>query len=50
MKVGKSLALIALGAGAAIAYQKYSKPVMRKAEKAIDRTIKKTGDKLDNMM
>ncbi|HHW68728.1 MAG TPA: hypothetical protein GX747_00090 [Tenericutes bacterium] len=50
MKMGRSLALMALGAGATIAYQKYSKPVMRKAEKAFDKTVKKTGDKLDHMM
>lgn len=50
MKMGKSLALMALGAGAVVAYQRYNKPVKRTMERAVDKTLKKTGDKLDNMM
>ena len=33
MKIGKNMALIAMGAGAVLAYQKYNKPVMKKMEK-----------------
>lgn len=50
MKLGRNLALMALGAGAVLAYQKYNKPVMKKMEKVVDRTMKKTNDKLENMM
>ena len=32
MKVLRSMALIAMGAGAVLAYQKYSEPVMQKLE------------------
>ena len=50
MKLGRNLALMALGAGAVLAYQKYNKPVMKKMEKVVDRTMKKTNDTLENMM
>lgn len=50
MKLGKNMALIGLGAGAVLAYQKYNKPVMKKMEKVVDKTMKKTNDKLENMM
>jgi hypothetical protein len=50
MKLGRNIALMALGAGAVLAYQRYNKPVMRKVEKVVDRTMKKTNDALENMM
>ena len=50
MKMGRSLALLALGAGAVLAYQRYNKPVMKKMENVVDKTMKKTNDKLENMM
>ena len=50
MKIGKNVALMAMGAGAVLAYQKYNKPVMKKMEKVVDSTIKKANDKLENMM
>lgn len=50
MKMGKNLALMAMGAGAVLAYQKYNKPVMKKIEKTVDKTIKKAEDKLEDMM
>lgn len=50
MKIGKSALLMAAGAGAVLAYQKYSKPVMREAKKAADKVLKKTDNKLENMM
>jgi len=50
MKMGKTMALIGLGAGAVLAYQKYNKPMMKKMEKVVDNTMKKANDKLENMM
>ncbi len=50
MKLGKSMVLMGLGAGAVLAYQKYNKPVMAKMEKIVDKTMKKTSDKLEDMM
>lgn len=50
MKYGKDAALVALGAGAVLAYQRYNKPVMNKVEKMVDKTVKKTNDKLEDMM
>jgi len=38
MKMGKTMALIGLGAGAVLAYQKYNKPMMKKMEKVVDNT------------
>ena len=48
--MGKSMALMALGAGAVLAYQKYNKPVMKKMEKVVDKTMKKANNKLEDMM
>lgn len=50
MKIAKSMALMGMGAGAVLAYQKYSKPIMKKVEKAVDSTVKKANDKLEDMM
>lgn len=50
MKMGKNVALMALGAGAVLAYQKYSKPVMKKVEKTANKALKKADNKLENMM
>ena len=50
MKLGKSLALMGMGAGAVLAYQKYNKPVMDKMEKILDKTMKKANEKLEDMM
>lgn len=49
MKFGKDLALMSLGAAALLAYQKYNKPVKRKMEQVMGKTMKKTNDKLENM-
>lgn len=48
--VMRNIFLIGLGAGATIAYQKYSKPAMKKIEKLIDKTIKNVNDDLEEMM
>ncbi len=50
MKIAKSMALIAIGAGAVLAYQKYSEPMMNKLEDIADEAIKKANKKLEDMM
>ena len=40
MKVAKSMALMAMGAGALLAYQHYSKPVMKEMKKAANKAVK----------
>ena len=50
MKFMKSMALMAMGAGAMMAYQKYSKPAMRKIKKSINKTANKFSDELEDMM
>ncbi len=50
MKLGKSLALMSLGAGAVLAYQKYNKPIRKQMEKVVNQTKNKTENKLENMM
>ena len=39
--VAKSMMLIGIGVGATMAYQKYSKPVMKEMEKFANKTMKK---------
>lgn len=50
MKLAKDLALMSLGAGAVLAYQKYSKPVMKQMNKLVDSKMKKVDNALENMM
>ena len=50
MKIAKSIALMMAGAGAVLAYQKYSEPVKKKIHKVMDKTIDKVNDKLEDMM
>ena len=50
MKLMKSIALMAAGAGMVLAYQKYSEPVMDKLEDIADDIMKKANKKLDDMM
>ena len=50
MKVLKSMALIAVGAGAILAYQKYSEPVMNKLSDIAEDAMKKANKKLEDMM
>lgn len=50
MKMMKSIALMGMGAGAVLAYQKYNKPMMRKMEKMADKMIHKANDTLEDMM
>lgn len=50
MKLGRNMALIGLGVGATLAYQKYSKPVMKKIKKKFNKFSDKVDTKLDDMM
>ena len=50
MKILKSMALVAMGAGAVLAYQKYSEPVMEKIECIKDDMMHKVSKKLDDMV
>ena len=50
MKIVKSMALIAVGAGAVLAYQKYSEPLMDKLEHIAGDAMRKTNEKLEDMM
>lgn len=50
MKFSKNIALVSLGAGAVLMYQKYNKPVMRQIEKVVDKTMKKADYELENMI
>lgn len=50
MKIMKSMALMTMGAGAVLAYQKYSKPMMKKVESMVNDMKEKTNDALENMM
>lgn len=50
MKLVKGMALMAMGVGATIAYQKYSEPAMKKIKKSINKTTKKIGNELEDMM
>lgn len=46
VKLMKDVALMSMGAGALLAYQKYNKPVMEKMQ----RLLKKKSNELENMM
>ena len=50
MKMTKNIALMAMGAGAVLAYQKYSKPAMKTISKTMDKALDKADKKLENMM
>lgn len=50
MKFVKGMSMMALGVGATLAYQKYSKPLMKKMKKEISKTTKKVGSQLEDMM
>ena len=50
MKMTKDIALMAMGAGAVLAYQKYSKPAMKAMSTAMDNALDKADKKLENMI
>lgn len=50
MKIVKSMMLVAMGAGAVLAYQKYSEPLMDKLETMAEDALMKADKKLEDMM
>ena len=50
LKAMKGLVLMGMGAGAVLAYQKYSEPVMEKLQTLADDAMKSASKKLDDMM
>ncbi len=50
MKMTKDVALMMIGAGAVLAYQKYSKPAMKQISKTMNKALDKADKKLNNMM
>ena len=50
MKLVKSMALMGMGAGAVLAYQKYNKPMMKKMEKLVNGMKEKASEERENMM
>ena len=50
MKLVKSMALMTMGAGAVLAYQKYNKPVMNKMNEMFSNMKEKMSDELENMI
>lgn len=50
MKILKSMALVAMGAGAVLAYQKYSEPLMHKLSDFAEDAMQRANDKLEDMM
>lgn len=50
MKFTKKLALMGIGAGAVLAYQKYSKPMMKKVDQFMNSKMKKVDNALEDMM
>ena len=50
MKVLRTMALVAVGAGAVLAYQKYSEPVINKLSDVAEDAMKKANKKLEDMM
>lgn len=50
MRMTKSMALMAMGAGAVLLYQKYNEPVKRKLEQTVGKKMDQAGKKLEDMM
>ena len=50
MKQMKSIALMAMGSAATLAYQKYKAPVTKAVTKAFNKTKKKADGALEDMM
>lgn len=46
----RDMALVGLGAGTVLMYQKYNKPMMRKMEKMVEKTMRNADKQLENMM
>ena len=50
MRLAKDMALMALGAGAVLAYQKYEKPMMKEMDQMVSKALKTANHKLEDMM
>lgn len=50
MKIAKDIMLMSIGAAAVIAYQKYSKPMMKEIDKMMKQKMKEMNNALENMM
>ena len=50
MKMVKTMMLVAMGAGAVLAYQKYREPLMKKLGTIADDVMEKANEKLEDMM
>lgn len=50
MKLAKSMALMGMGAGAVLMYQKYGAPAVHKMEKSINKGMRKLDQKINQMM
>lgn len=50
MKFVKDMSLVALGIGATLMYQRYSQDVMCCIENTVNKVVKSTTKKLDDMM
>ena len=50
MRLSMNVALIALGAGVVLAYQRYHRPIMDKLGETTDKACKSINKALDNMM
>lgn len=50
MKMTRDIMMMSLGAGALLAYQKYNKPVMKKLDRVVDKTMQKANKTIEDMM
>ena len=46
----KDIAIMCLGAGTFLMFQKFNKPVMKKMENVMNKAVKKADKQLENMM
>jgi len=50
MRITRDMALVALGAGMVLAYQRYREPMMEEMDKMVSKTMKCANHKLEEMM
>lgn len=50
MKALKDISLVMLGAGIALAYQKYKEPLMQEVEDKVHKSMKKINKTVEDMM
>ncbi len=49
VQMGKNIALMAIGAGAVLAYQRYNKPLAKRMDRMVDKTLDKASKTLEDM-